>query len=78
MDTLALQGARVDAGCCRLSPPALRRIAARLNYRWHPRMVMAERSMFATIDLIEPLAWRGIRLSYRLVVERPWRLGLRF
>ena len=37
--------------------------------------------MFATTDLIEPLAARGIRLSssqvYRLVVERPERLSLK-
>jgi len=36
---------------------------------------MADRGMFATTGLIEPLAQRGIRLSssqvYRLVVERP-------
>jgi hypothetical protein len=36
---------------------------------------MATRGMFATTDLIESLAQRGIRLSssqvYRLVVERP-------
>ena len=37
--------------------------------------------MFATTDLIEPLAARGIRLSssqvYRLVAERPERLSLK-
>ena len=37
--------------------------------------------MFATTDLIDPLAARGIRLSssqvYRLVVERPERLSLK-
>ena len=37
--------------------------------------------MFATTDLIEPLAQRGIHLSssqvYRLVVERPERLSLK-
>jgi hypothetical protein len=42
---------------------------------------MAGREMFATTDLIEPLAQRGIRLSssqvYRLVVERPERLSLK-
>jgi hypothetical protein len=42
---------------------------------------MAARGMFATTDLIEPLAARGIRLStsqvYRLVVERPERLSLK-
>ena len=42
---------------------------------------MAGRGMFATTDLIGPLAQRGIRLSssqvYRLVVERPERLSLK-
>ena len=42
---------------------------------------MADRGMFATTDLIDPLAQRGIRLSssqvYRLVVERPERLSLK-
>jgi hypothetical protein len=56
-------------------------MTARLDYRWHLRQVMAARSMFATTDLIEPLADRGIRLSssqvYRLVVERPERLSLK-
>lgn len=53
----------------------------KLDYRWHLRQVMAARGMFATTDLIAPLAERGILLSssqvYRLVVERPERLSLR-
>ena len=52
-------------------------MAARLDYRWHLRKVMAGRGMFATTDLIGPLAQRGIGLSsgqvYRLVVEHPER-----
>ena len=56
-------------------------MAARLDYRWHLRQVMANRAMFATTDLIEPLAQRDIRLwssqVYRLVVERPERLSLK-
>lgn len=56
-------------------------MASRLDYRWNLRQVMAGREMFATTDLIEPLADRGIRLSssqvYRLVVERPERLSLK-
>ncbi|MBV9143850.1 MAG: helix-turn-helix transcriptional regulator [Pseudonocardiales bacterium] len=56
-------------------------MAAKLDYRWHLRTVMAERGLFATTDLIEPLGRRGIRLSssqvYRLVVERPERLSLK-
>src|SRR6266536_6671787 len=53
----------------------------RLDYRWKLRQVMADRGMFATTDLIGPLADRGIRLSssqvYRLAVERPERLSLK-
>jgi len=56
-------------------------MARKLDYRWHLRQVMAARGMFATTDLIDPLARRGIRLSssqvYRLVVERPERLSLK-
>ncbi len=56
-------------------------MARKLDYRWHLRQVMAGRGMFATTDLIQPLARRGIRLSssqvYRLVVERPERLSLK-
>jgi DNA-binding Xre family transcriptional regulator len=56
-------------------------MARKLDYRWHLRQVMAGREMFATTDLIEPLAQRGIRLSssqvYRLVTERPERLSLK-
>ena len=56
-------------------------MAGKLDYRWHLRQVMAARDMFATTDLIEPLAQRGIHLSssqvYRLVAERPERLSLK-
>ena len=56
-------------------------MARKLDYRWHLRQVMADRGMFATTDLIDPLVARGIRLSssqvYRLVVERPERLSLK-
>lgn len=56
-------------------------MAARLDYRWHLRQVMATRGMFSTTDLLGPLADRGIRLSssqvYRLVVDRPERLSLK-
>lgn len=56
-------------------------MARKLDYRWNLRQVMADRGMFQTTDLIEPLAQRGIRLSssqvYRLVVERPERLSLK-
>jgi DNA-binding Xre family transcriptional regulator len=56
-------------------------MARKLDYRWNLRQVMAGRGMFATTDLIGPLAQRGIRLSssqvYRLVTERPERLSLK-
>ena len=53
----------------------------KLDYRWTLRLVMASRGMFATTDLIGPLADREVRLSssqvYRLVTERPERLSLK-
>ena len=56
-------------------------MAAKLDYRWHLRQVMANRGLFSTTDLIPLLAQRGITLSssqvYRLVVERPERLSLK-
>lgn len=56
-------------------------MAAKLDYHWHLRKVMADRGMFSTTDLIPPLAERAITLSssqvYRLVVERPERLSLK-
>ncbi|MEV6377933.1 helix-turn-helix transcriptional regulator [Streptomyces sp. NPDC051773] len=56
-------------------------MAAKLDYHWHLRKVMAERGMFSTTDLLPLLAERGITLStsqvYRLVVERPERLSLK-
>ncbi len=56
-------------------------MAKKLDYRWHLRRVMAGRDMFATTDLLGPLAERDIKLStsqvYRLVVERPERLSLK-
>ncbi|MET7701697.1 helix-turn-helix transcriptional regulator [Streptomyces sp. NPDC005485] len=56
-------------------------MAAKLDYRWHLRKVMADRGMFSTTDLLPPLKERGITLStsqvYRLVVERPERLSLK-
>ncbi|MGH3407983.1 MAG: helix-turn-helix domain-containing protein [Streptosporangiaceae bacterium] len=56
-------------------------MARLLDYRWNLRQVMAGRGMFATTDLIGPLAERGIRLSssqvYRLAAGRPERLSLK-
>jgi DNA-binding Xre family transcriptional regulator len=52
----------------------------RVGYRWHLRMVMAGRGMFATSDLVPLLAARGVVLSreqvYRLVAKVPERLNL--
>jgi DNA-binding Xre family transcriptional regulator len=49
--------------------------------RWHLRQVMATRGMFATSDLVAPLAERGVVLSreqvYRLVTGTPERLNTR-
>ncbi|MFJ2008340.1 helix-turn-helix domain-containing protein [Streptomyces chartreusis] len=56
-------------------------MAAKLDYHWHLRKVMADRGMFSTTDLLPLLKERGITLStsqvYRLVVERPERLSLK-
>jgi DNA-binding Xre family transcriptional regulator len=52
-----------------------------IGYRWHLRMRMAERGLFATSDLVPLLAARGVVLSreqvYRLVAKVPERLSLR-
>lgn len=49
--------------------------------RWHLRQVMAARGMFATSDLVAPLAERGVVLSreqvYRLVTGTPERLNIK-
>ncbi|MFG2409856.1 helix-turn-helix domain-containing protein [Streptomyces brevispora] len=56
-------------------------MAAKLDYHWHLRKVMADRGMFSTTDLLPLLKERDITLSssqvYRLVVERPERLSLK-
>ncbi|MGE5291119.1 MAG: helix-turn-helix domain-containing protein [Micromonosporaceae bacterium] len=52
----------------------------KVGYRWQLRARMAERGMFATTDLLDPLTQRGITLSreqvYRLVAQVPQRLSL--
>lgn len=52
-----------------------------MGYRWHLRLKMAERGMFATTELGPLLAERGVVLSreqvYRLVTGVPERLSLR-
>jgi DNA-binding Xre family transcriptional regulator len=51
-----------------------------MSYRWHLRMVMASRGMFATSELMPLLSARGVVLSreqvYRLVAKVPERLSL--
>ena len=51
-----------------------------MSYRWHLRMRMAERGMYATSDLVPLLAERGVVLSreqvYRLVAKVPERINL--
>ncbi len=51
-----------------------------VGYTWHLRLKMAEKGLFQTSDLIDPLAERGIHLSreqvYRLVTQPPQRLSL--
>lgn len=51
-----------------------------VSYRWRLREVMAGHGMFATTDLVAPLAERGIELSasqvHRLVTGTPERLSL--
>jgi DNA-binding Xre family transcriptional regulator len=50
------------------------------GYAWHLRDRMAEKHMFQTTDLIDPLAERGIHLTrqqvYRLVTQPPQRLSM--
>lgn len=52
----------------------------KVSYQWRLRQVMAEHGMFATTDLVAPLAERGIDLSasqvHRLVSGVPERLSL--
>lgn len=50
------------------------------GYAWHLRDRMAEKHMFQTTDLINPLAERGIHLTrqqvHRLVSQSPQRLSM--
>jgi DNA-binding Xre family transcriptional regulator len=54
--------------------------AKNVSYRWHLRVLMAERGMYATSDLVPLLAERGVVLSreqvYRLVAKVPERINL--
>ncbi len=54
--------------------------AKKMSYRWHLRVRMAERGMYATTELLPLLAERGVVLSreqvYRLVAKVPERISL--
>ncbi|HUZ25003.1 MAG TPA: helix-turn-helix transcriptional regulator [Streptosporangiaceae bacterium] len=56
-------------------------MAAKLDYTWKLREVMATRGLFQTTHLRPKLAERGIHLSdsqvYRLVTDKPERLNLK-
>lgn len=56
-------------------------MAAKLDFRWHLRELMARAGMYSTTDLRPLLAARGIDLSasqiYRLVTEPPERLSIK-
>src|SRR5437764_14371161 len=51
-----------------------------MGYQWHLRLLMAQKGMFATTDLVPLLAERGIHLSreqvFRLVTQPPQRLSM--
>jgi DNA-binding Xre family transcriptional regulator len=57
-----------------------KRSAPTVSYRWNLRLLMAQRDMFSTADLVPLLAARGVVLSreqvYRLVAKVPERLSL--
>lgn len=52
----------------------------RMVAHWNLRQLMAERGMFATSDLVEPLHARGVALSrqmvHRVVTKTPQRINL--
>ena len=52
----------------------------KMGIRWHLRLRMAEKDMFATSDLVPLLAERGVHLSreqvFRLVTQPPQRLSM--
>jgi DNA-binding Xre family transcriptional regulator len=55
-------------------------MAKTMTFDWHLRLRMAERGMFQTSDLVQPLREHGISLSreqvYRLVTSPPQRLSM--
>jgi DNA-binding Xre family transcriptional regulator len=52
----------------------------KMGYEWNLRLLMAQRGMFATTDLVPLLAERGVHLSreqvFRLVTQPPQRLSM--
>ena len=52
----------------------------KMGYRWNLRRIMADHDMYATTDLVGPLAERGVVLSreqvFRLVTQTPQRLSM--
>jgi DNA-binding Xre family transcriptional regulator len=52
----------------------------KMGYQWRLRLLMAERDMFQTSDLVPLLAERGVVLSreqvYRLVTQPPQRMSM--
>lgn len=52
---------------------------AKAVLRWNLRQLMAEKGMFATTDLVEPLHERGIEISrqmvHRVVTKTPQRIN---
>jgi DNA-binding Xre family transcriptional regulator len=55
-------------------------VTRKMGIRWHLRLRMAEKDMFATSDLVPLLAERGVHLSreqvFRLVTQPPQRLSM--
>jgi DNA-binding Xre family transcriptional regulator len=55
-------------------------VSTRVTLQWNLRQLMAENGMFATTDLVAPLAERGHELSrqmvHRIVTKTPQRINL--
>jgi len=55
-------------------------VIKKMGYQWHLRLLMAQKGMFATSDLVPLLAERGVHLSreqvFRLVTQPPQRLSM--
>jgi DNA-binding Xre family transcriptional regulator len=55
-------------------------VIKKMGYQWHLRLLMAQKDMYATSDLVPLLAERGVHLSreqvFRLVTQPPQRLSM--